>query len=129
MDIPDHSFTLHGEEDAIIQIFYHLLENAIGASREDGEVVVIMREQEAEPNNFLMISVTDSGEGIPAKDIQRVFQRTYSGDKVTIQGISDAGIGLSMVKSISDNLGGRVWVDSEIGTGSVFTVLLPLLSD
>jgi C4-dicarboxylate-specific signal transduction histidine kinase len=126
MDIPENSFTLHGDEDSVIQIFYHLLDNAIGASPEDGEVIVIMREQEADPNKFLMISVADSGEGIPAKDIQRVFQRTYSGDKVTIQGISDEGIGLSMVKSMSENLGGRVWVDSEIGEGSVFTLLLPM---
>ncbi len=128
MDIPDDPYTLHGDEDAVIQIFYHLLDNAIGASPEDGEVVIIMREQEAEPNNYLMVSVADSGEGIPAKDIQRVFQRTYSGDKVTIQGIDDEGIGLSMVKSICENLGGRIWVDSEVGAGSVFTILLPLAS-
>jgi signal transduction histidine kinase len=128
MDVPENSFALHGDEDSVIQIFFHLLDNAIGASPENGEVAVIMREQEAEPNRYLMISVADSGEGIPAKDIQRVFQRTYSGDKVTIQGISDEGIGLSMVKSLSENLGGRVWVDSEIGAGSVFTILLPMMN-
>ena len=62
----------------------------------------------------------------PFDDIQRVFQRVYSEDKVDIQGISDEGVGLSIVKSICENLGGRVWVDSEVGSGSVFTILLPL---
>ena len=126
MDIPNDSYSLLGEEDAVIQILYHLLDNAIGASHEDGEVIIIMREQINEPNNYLMISVADSGDGIPPTDIQRIFQRTYSGDKVTIQGISDGGIGLSMVRSMSENLGGRVWVDSEVGEGSVFTILLPM---
>jgi signal transduction histidine kinase len=126
MDIPDDPFTLLADEDGVIQIFHHLLDNAIGASPEEGEVVIIIREQQAEPNNYLMISVADSGEGIQSEDIPQVFQRTYSGDKVTIQGVSDEGIGLSVVKSISENLGGRVWVDSEVGAGSIFTVLLPL---
>jgi signal transduction histidine kinase len=129
MDIPNDSFKLLGEEDAVIQIIYHLLDNAIGASHEDGEVVIIMREQINEPNNYLMISIADSGDGIPPTDIQRIFQRTYSGDKVTIQGISNGGIGLSMVRSMSENLGGRVWVDSEVGEGSVFTILLPMMSE
>ncbi|OGO16680.1 MAG: hypothetical protein A2Z14_01085 [Chloroflexi bacterium RBG_16_48_8] len=126
MDLPDDAYALLGDEDEVIQVFYHLLDNAIGASPQGSEVVIIMREQEAEPNNYLMISVADSGEGIPAKDIQRVFQRIYSGDKVAITGIHDEGIGLSIVKSISENLGGRVWVDSEMGAGSIFTILLPL---
>jgi len=126
MDMPEKHFALVGDEDAIIQVFYYLLDNALGASPEESEVVVIMREQVGEPQNFLMISVADSGPGIPAKDIQRVFQRVYSEDKASIQGIDDEGVGLSIVKSISENLGGRVWVDSEVGTGSVFTILLPL---
>jgi nitrogen-specific signal transduction histidine kinase len=126
MDIPETHFALVGDEDAIIQVFYYLLDNALGASPEESEVVIIMRKQAGEPQNFLMISVADSGPGIPAKDIQRVFQRVYSEDKASIQGIDDEGVGLSIVKSISENLGGRVWVDSEVGTGSVFTILLPL---
>ena len=127
MDIPNDSYSLLAEEDAVVQIIFHLLDNAIGASPQDGEVVLIMREQVNEPNNYLMISVADSGEGIPPSDLQRIFQRSYSGDKLTIQGISNGGIGLSMVKSISENLGGRVWVDSEVGEGSIFTILLPMV--
>jgi signal transduction histidine kinase len=126
MDIPDAQYALKGDQDAIIQVFYYLLENALGASKEGGEVVVLMREQLAEPHNFLMISIADSGSGIPPEDVQRVFQRVYSEDKISIQGISDEGVGLSIVKSICENLGGRVWVDSEVGTGSIFTILLPL---
>jgi len=126
MDIPDVQFALKGDEDAIIQIFYYLLDNALGASPVGSEIVVLMREQAAKPHNFLMISVADSGPGIPPEDIKRVFQRIYREEKISIQGISDEGVGLSIVKSISENLGGRVWVDSKVGTGSVFTILLPI---
>jgi GAF domain-containing protein len=125
MDIPDDHYTVPADEDAITQVFYHLLENAIGASPKGSEVIIVIREQVSEPDNYLMISITDSGEGIPASDLQRVFQRTYSGDKVAIQGISDEGVGISIVKSICENLGGRVWVDSEVGVGSIFSILLP----
>jgi nitrogen-specific signal transduction histidine kinase len=128
MDIPDETYNLLGDEETIIQSIYHLLDNAIGASPIDGEVIIIMREQKDEPNSYLMISVADSGNGIPASDIQRVFQGTSTEDKGKIAGIGDDGIGLSIVKSMSEKLGGRVWVDTEIGEGSVFTILLPMLN-
>lgn len=74
-----------------------------------------------------MLSVSDSGDGIPPEDLGRVFQRLHQTDRLIIQGIGDAGIGLSLVKALSEAQGGRVWVESEVGVGSTFTILLPLV--
>ena len=126
MDVPDEIPPVLGDEDAVTQIVLHLLENAIGATPEGGEVVLSARVREAEGKAFLFLSVTDAGEGIPPEDLGRVFQRVYRADNALIQGVGDHGVGLSLVRTLTEAMGGRVWVESEVGTGSTFTVLLPL---
>jgi histidine kinase len=126
MDFPQVVPTIMGDNDAVSQIILHLLNNAIAASPEGDQVVLAGRVEQSEDHGFLMLSVTDHGEGIPVEDLGRVFQRLYRGDRVIIQGVGDGGIGLSLVKALSEALGGRVWVESEVGAGSTFTVLLPL---
>jgi signal transduction histidine kinase len=126
MDFPETIPTIMGDNDAVSQIILHLLNNAIAASPEGDQVVLSARVEQSEDHGFLMLSVTDHGEGIPVEDLGRVFQRLYRGDRVIIQGVGDGGIGLSLVKALSEALGGRVWVESEVGAGSTFTVLLPL---
>ena len=73
-----------------------------------------------------MIQVTDSGVGIPSEDIPRVFTRLYRADNVLIQGVGDTGIGLSIAKTLTEAHHGRIWVESEQGVGSTFSVLLPI---
>jgi signal transduction histidine kinase len=126
MDFPETVPAIMGDNDAVSQIILHLLNNAIAASPEGDQVVLSARVEQSEEQGFLMLSVTDHGEGIPVEDLGRVFQRLYRGDRVIIQGVGDGGIGLSLVKALSEALGGRVWVESEVGAGSTFTVLLPL---
>ncbi len=129
MDLPDQLPFVLGNEDAIVQIMVHLIENAIGASPEGGEIVATAQAKETPDGNFLMMVVSDAGDGIPAEDLGRVFQRVYGADHVLIQGVGDRGVGLSLVKALSEAIGGRVWVDSEVGLGSTFTVLMPYLDD
>jgi signal transduction histidine kinase len=127
MDFPDDVPAIMGDNDAVSQIILHLLNNAIAASPEGDQVVLSARVEQSDDHGFLMLSVTDHGDGIPVEDLGRVFQRLYQGDRVIIQGVGDGGIGLSLVKALSEALGGRVWVESEVGAGSTFTVLLPLM--
>jgi two-component system sensor histidine kinase ResE len=97
------------------------------ATPADGEISLRARveSKENEPS-YLLIQVTDQGGGIPAEDLPRVFSRLYRADNVLIQGIGDTGVGLSIVKALVDAHGGRIWVDTELGQGSSFSVLLPL---
>ena len=64
--------------------------------------------------------------GIPAEDLNRVFTRLYRADNVLIQGVGDTGVGLSIAKTLTEAQKGRIWVESQMGVGSTFSVLLPL---
>jgi signal transduction histidine kinase len=126
MDFPDDMPHITGDIDATTHIVMNLLNNAIGASPDGEEIIVSARVQEGEQAEFLMLTVSDAGAGIPAEDLGRVFQRTQEAGDSPIPGLGDQGIGLSVVQSLIDSLGGRVWLDSKVGVGSTFTVLFPL---
>jgi signal transduction histidine kinase len=106
------------------------LENAIIVTPADGEITLLAKAEQKENNpSYIMISVTDQGGGIEQGDMQRVFLRRYKMENPLIQGIGDAGVGLSIVKSLVELYKGRVWVDTSEGVGSTFSVLLPLAED
>jgi signal transduction histidine kinase len=82
--------------------------------------------KEEEGREYVLLQVTDTGGGIPAEDLPRVFTRLYRADNVLIQGVGDTGVGLSIAKTLTEAQKGRIWVESEIGKGSTFSVLLPI---
>ena len=84
-------------------------------------------QDEADKRHLLSIQVTDTGGGIAVDDIPRVFARRYHAEHSLIQGLGDTGVGLSIAKSLVESQSGRIWVDSEFGIGSTFSVLLPVL--
>jgi signal transduction histidine kinase len=126
MDFPDEVPAVMGDEEAVSQILLHLLKNAISATPEASEISVSASVERTGEEDFLLLAVRDSGEGIRPEDLGRVFQRMRHPERLSIPGLGDAGIGLSLVKGLSEALNGRVWVESEVGVGSTFTVLLPL---
>ncbi|HAA6850199.1 TPA_asm: PAS domain-containing sensor histidine kinase [Listeria monocytogenes] len=107
--------------DKLQQIVINLLSNAINYTPVDGKVEVKLIEQEAE----VIIEVTDNGIGIPAKDIDRVFERFYRVDKARSRHSGGTGLGLSIVKHLVENCGGRIEVESQEEVGSTFRVTLP----
>jgi signal transduction histidine kinase len=126
IDLPKPLPTVLGDPDAVFQIFIHLLNNATEATPVGGKIWIAAKVAEADSLGFLTFWVTDSGEGIPADDLGRIFTIEYPRDGVPIRGIGDEGIGLNIAKSLVEAMGGRMWVDSQSGQGSTFTVLLPL---
>ncbi len=127
MDFADELPPVLAEADSVIQILHRLIDNAIRASPSGGEVVLrarIQPQDEPQEGSFALVSVTDSGIGVPPEDIGLVFQ--HFGPDEQVEGIGETGPGLSVVKALSEGLGGRVWVDTVRGSGSTFTVLLPL---
>lgn len=126
MDFPEEIPGVLGDQEAITQIVLHLLKNAVAATPENETIVLSALVETSTEEGFLMLSVRDAGDGIPAEDLGRVFQRLYQTDRMMIPGLGDTGVGLSLVKALSEALGGRVWVESDVGAGSTFTVLLPL---
>lgn len=115
------SVMLETDRDKLQQIVINLLSNAINYTPVDGKVEVKLIEQEAE----VIIEVTDNGIGIPAKDIDRVFERFYRVDKARSRHSGGTGLGLSIVKHLVENCGGRIEVESQEEVGSTFRVTLP----
>jgi signal transduction histidine kinase len=128
IDIPDNLRPLQADREALQQILIHLLQNAGAASPVEGAVTLRVRTQKEGDSDHIVIQVTDTGGGIPQVDMARVFTRLYRADNVLIQGVGDTGVGLSIAKTLTEAQGGRIWVETEIGSGSTFSVSMPLKS-
>jgi signal transduction histidine kinase len=128
IDIPENLRPLQADREALQQILIHLLQNAGAASPVEGSVTLRVRTQKEADDEHVVIQVMDTGGGIPQEDLGRVFTRLYRADNVLIQGVGDTGVGLSIAKTLTEAQGGRIWVETEIGTGATFSVLLPVKS-
>lgn len=126
LDLPKNVAPIHADREALQQILIHLLQNAGSASPVEGTVRLKVQTQTEDSKEFVLIQVTDTGGGIPAEDLGRVFTRLYRADNVLIQGVGDTGVGLSIAKTLTEAQKGRIWVDSQMGVGSTFSVLLPI---
>lgn len=130
VDLPDQLPEMRADHDALHQILFHLLQNAGVATPNDGDISLSVRieTQEHEPG-YALLQISDSGVGIPSEDLPRVFSRLYRSDNPGIQGIGDNGVGLTIVKTLVEAHGGRIWVDSDPGHGATYSVLMPLGTD
>lgn len=126
IDIPENMQPIHTDREALQQILIHLLQNAGAASSVEGTVTLRVRTQKEGGNEYALLQVTDTGGGIPSEDLPRVFSRLYRADNVLIQGVGDTGVGLSIAKALTEAQGGRIWVETEMGAGSTFSILLPI---
>jgi two-component system phosphate regulon sensor histidine kinase PhoR len=112
--------SLRVNKDKIAQVFTNLLDNAIKFNQEKGSIKIYSQDLE----NKIKIIVEDSGIGIPAKDISRIFERFYRVDKARSRELGGTGLGLSIVKHIIELHGGSVGVESTEGLGSKFWLIL-----
>ncbi len=126
VDVPQPMPRVLGDADAIFQMLVHLINNATSATPEGGKIWIAAKVAEADSLGFLTLWITDGGVGISAEDRKRVFNVEYPRGGEPIHGIGEEGIGLSIAKSLIEAMGGRIWVDSQLGQGSTFTILLPL---
>ena len=127
VDLPDEMPRIHADRDALQQILIYLLKNAGAVSPTEGEIFLRAEIQEDETErDYVIIQVADQGGGIPKEDLPRVFSRLYRADNPLIEGVGDTGVGLSIVKTLVESHAGKIWVDTEMGKGSAFNLLLPL---
>ena len=126
LDLPKNMSNIQADREALQQIVIHLLQNAGAASPVEGSVDLRVRTQAEAGQEYVLIQVTDSGGGIPSDDLPRVFTRLYRADNVLIQGVGDTGVGLSIAKTLTEAQKGRIWVETQMGSGSTFSVLLPI---
>ncbi|MGZ9223925.1 MAG: ATP-binding protein [Anaerolineales bacterium] len=109
-----------GDKSGLQQVFINLINNAAKFSPEGSSVTINVTEAEDE----VRVSISDQGLGIPPEAQQHLFERFYRARNVTIAEIPGSGIGLYIVKSIVEELGGKINVESELNKGTIFTVTL-----
>ncbi len=126
LELPKVLSPIQADREALQQILIHLLQNAGAATPFEGTVRLKVQTQSENNLDYILIQVSDSGGGIASTDLPRVFTRLYRADNVLIQGVGDTGVGLSIAKALTEAHHGRIWVESEQGTGSTFSVLLPI---
>jgi signal transduction histidine kinase len=110
------------EPDRIRQILVNLITNAHEYSPERASIQVSARVSD----NAVVIDVTDNGPGIPPAQMEHIFERFVRGDAGLTQRVGGTGLGLAITKSLVELHGGTIAVDSEVGRGSTFEVVLPL---
>ncbi|MDQ2981594.1 MAG: ATP-binding protein, partial [Actinomycetota bacterium] len=111
---------VEGDERRLRQVIFNLLSNAVKFTPEGGRVVVATASRDHE----VLISVTDTGPGIPLEDHERIFEEFQQTD-VGVQQREGTGLGLALSKSLVELHGGRIWVESGPGHGSRFVFTLP----
>ncbi len=121
---PGKPLELRGNPIRLRQMLDNLLGNAIKYTPEGGEIIVELEEQAEQ----IILRVTDTGPGIPPSDQPHIFEKFYRASNVP-KGVGGSGLGLAIVKSIVDNHHGRIWVESILGKGSTFVVVLPIYRD
>lgn len=110
--------------DFLQEIIGNLVENAVKYTDAGGTIWVSVRGD----GDDVLINVTDSGVGIPPENLAHIFQKFYRVDNSATRTIGGTGLGLYIVKTRTEAMGGRVWAESAFGEGSTFYVALPRIS-
>ena len=121
MEEPDPPVAVLGDRRQLVSALYNLLENAVKFSYDSGVVRFEGRRKQDEA----IIEVADQGIGIPACDLERIFERFYRVDQGRSHTTGGTGLGLSIARHVASNHDGRIEVDSREGEGSTFRLILP----
>ena len=123
-DIPDDLPDVYADQRRMRQVMLNLLENALKFTQDQGRVNLTILHR---TNQWIQVSICDTGPGIPTSEQQRIFQ-----DRVRLPQTSDTtsgfGVGLSVCRRIAEVHGGRIWVVSEPGEGACFHFTVPVWS-
>jgi len=126
LDLPPELSLVRADRDSLYQIMLRLLSNAALCSKESSQVIVRATQHTGDENgDYIRISVVDTGSGIAPEDYPRVFRRFYRARQALVQGMGETGIGMAIAKTLVEANGGRIWVESRTGSGSIFTFILP----
>ncbi|KRN77349.1 histidine protein kinase [Weissella minor] len=131
-DAPEKTYSIHREipksgiwveldPSKFTQVIDNLMNNAIKYSPDGGVITTRLVDKQKE----VILSITDQGLGIPAKDVDHVFDRFFRVDKARSRAQGGTGLGLAISKEIVERFGGRIWVESIEGKGSTFYIALP----
>jgi len=122
VDLQEDSLPIRADADALRRAILILIDNAVKYTPEDGSITVGLYRKDG----CAVASVIDTGIGIAPEDLPHIFDRFWRADKARSREGGGAGLGLSIAKWIVDTHGGSIAVESEIGKGSTFSILIAL---
>lgn len=122
LDLPPNLPRVRGDANLLSEVLRNLLDNAIQYTPAGGRVEV----SAAIDSGFAVVTVSDTGIGIPQSDQPRIFERFYRVDAARSREVGGTGLGLSIAKHIVEAHGGKIWVESTVGSGSSFHFAVPL---
>ena len=122
IEVPPGLPAVQGDASLLRDVLQNLLDNAIQYTPAGGHVHVTAEAKGREA----VITVSDTGIGIPTSDRERIFERFYRVDAARSREAGGTGLGLSIAKHIVEAHNGRLWVDSVIGEGSKFSFSIPI---
>jgi two-component system NtrC family sensor kinase len=114
---------IQGNPRRLRQVIENLVGNAIKYTDRGGQITIKSRDD----GDHVVVRVSDNGIGIPLADQPYIFERFYRVESEETEDIKGTGLGLTIVKSVVEKHGGRVWVESRPGAGSTFTFVLPTM--
>jgi len=123
---PDLPPGFHGDITRLRQIIVNLLANAVRFTSKGDVSVRVRRAENESGEHFVLFSVWDTGIGIPADKVDRLFQSFSQVDASTTRKYGGTGLGLAISRKLTEMMGGNIWVESEEGKGSAFHVAIPL---
>jgi PAS domain S-box-containing protein len=121
LDLPLDIPPMRGNPIRLRQMLDNLVGNAIKYTPEGGNITLELEKQ----GEQVILRISDNGPGVPPADQPHIFEKFYRASNVP-KGVGGSGLGLAIVKSIVDSHQGRIWVESLLGQGSTFTVVMPL---
>jgi len=124
-ELPEGLPTVYGDREKVEQVLTNLLGNAMKFTPEEGEIIVTAQPLDAKERK-LAISVRDTGIGIPADELEKVFEKFHQVEGSLHRSVGGTGLGLAITKGLVEAHHGTIWVESEMGKGSTFTFTLPI---
>ena len=122
VDCPEALPAIRGDSNRLREVLQNLLDNAVQYTPAGGRLTV----RAARADGQVVVSVNDTGIGIPKADQERIFERFYRVDAARSREVGGTGLGLSIARHLVEAHGGRITVESEVGRGSTFSVFLPI---
>jgi signal transduction histidine kinase len=128
IQVPPHLRTIWADEAKLRRMLYELLSNAVRFTPAGGRVILKVTLHPPEQPRELRLMVSDTGMGIPADELEAIFDPFHQVDTSLSRRFGGLGLGLAIVRHYAELHGGRVWAESELGQGSTFILVLPLTS-
>jgi two-component system, OmpR family, phosphate regulon sensor histidine kinase PhoR len=121
--VPENDMAIRADRDRLTQILVNVLDNAVKFTPEDGSIII----DAGQKDNYAVLTITDTGIGIPKEEAQRLGERFYRVDRSRSRDLGGTGLGLSIVKHLMLAHGGRMEIESQLGRGTKVSLFFPVV--